>query len=257
MKIVYWVSLILALSLALIYLFQENYPHFMFFFSNAFPPVIAGAAVATSGFALRRYWEDLRSRLSRVWLFFTLGMVLWFLGELGWATYRLILNVEKPYPSIADVFWLSGYVPLFLALYIYVQIFKPAISRQMLRIAEAMVSILSIAIYSLLLPPIIEAAEDPVVLFVDLAYPTLDIPLFAMAILGLLIFTMSRLKGKIGTAWLLINSGILMNVVGDVLFSYATLLGTYWEMPAHPLELFFHWGYLLFLLAFYTHMKEL
>jgi len=229
----------------------------MYFFSNAFPPVIAGAAVVTSGFALRRYWEDLRSRLSRTWLLFTLGMVLWFLGELGWATYRLILNIEKPYPSIADVFWLSGYVPLFFALYIYVQTFKPAISRRMLRIAEVVVFILSIGIYSLLLPPTIEAEEDSVMLVVDLAYPTLDIPLFAMAILGLLIFTMSRLKGKMGTAWLLINAGILMNAVGDVLFSYTTLLGTYREIPAHPLELFFHWGYLLFLLAFYTHMKEL
>jgi hypothetical protein len=46
-----------------------------------------------------------------------------------------------------------------------------------------------------------------------------------------------------------------MDVVADLLFSYTTLNGTYHD--GHWLELFFHWGYILFALAFYTHRKEL
>jgi hypothetical protein len=46
-----------------------------------------------------------------------------------------------------------------------------------------------------------------------------------------------------------------MNVVGDMLFSYATSQKTYFN--GHPLDLFFYWGYIFFALAFYTHMKEL
>jgi len=184
-------------------------------------------------------------------------MVFWFLGELGWAFYTLVLNVEKPYPSVADAFWLIGYVPLFIALYVYVQTFKPAVSKRMLRIAGGMTLLASLVIIFALIPPIMAAAEDPLTEVVDLAYPALDVLLFAIALLGLLIFMVSRLNGKMETAWFLINAGIFMNVVGDVLFSYTTLTGTYWSPPAHPLELFFHGGYILFLLAFYTHMKEL
>jgi len=47
----------------------------------------------------------------------------------------------------------------------------------------------------------------------------------------------------------------LMNVVADSSFSYTTAQGTYYA--GHPLELFFHFGYLAFLLAFYLHTKEL
>jgi len=257
MRTASWLCFGLACGLALLYLFQGYYPGFMKFFSEAFPPVVSGAAVVGSFLALRKYWENLGSRLSRVWLSFTIGMIFWFLGELGWAFYTLVLNVEKPYPSVADAFWLIGYVPLFIALYVYVQTFKPAVSKHMLRIAGGATFLASLLIIFTLIPPIMAAAEDPLIGVVDLAYPTLDVLLFAIALLGLLIFTASKLKGKMETAWLLINAGIFMNVVGDVLFSYTTLTGTYWNLPAHPLELFFHGGYILFLLAFYTHMKEL
>jgi len=94
---------------------------------------------------------------------------------------------------------------------------------------------------------------DTTALVIGVAYPALDVVLFTEAILGLLIF----IEGKIGKAWLLINAGILMNVIADMLFSYTTAIGTYWKVPAHPLELYFHWGYILFILAFYTHVKEL
>jgi len=53
---------------------------------------------------------------------------MWFLGEAIWAGYTLILNVEIPYPSVADVFWLGGYVPFFVALYLYVKTFGSALS---------------------------------------------------------------------------------------------------------------------------------
>ena len=36
---------------------------------------------------------------------------LWFLGETGWGIYEIFLHVEVPYPSLADVFYLAGYLP--------------------------------------------------------------------------------------------------------------------------------------------------
>ena len=255
MRKAYWAGITVATALAIIYTLQGYYLELIFVFSNVFAPFIAGLAVAASFFALKRYWDTPSSRLSRVWLGFTLGMTLWFLGELGWATYVLVLGIEIPYPSIADVFWLSGYVPLFMALDLYIRLFRPALFKRMYFLAAVLVSILSGTLFIVLAPPILQAEEDVMTKIVSIAYPALDLILVSEAILGLLIFTMTKLKGRIGVAWLFINAGILMNVIADILFSYTTLQGTYYE--GHPLELFFHWGYILFALGFYTHMKEL
>jgi len=253
MRTAYLMSLVLSVSLALIYLFQENYTDFMYLFSNAFPPFIAGLAAGASGSALIKYWGNPSDKFSRVWLGFHLGMAFWFLGEVGWAVYTLVLRVEIPYPSIADVAWLIGYVPLFISIHLYISAFRFAISKAMYAIAAVAVSIGSFALFLFLVSPVLGATAEAEVttLMVDIAYPALDLALFSISILGLLIFA----KGKIALTWLLINGAILMNVVADILFSYTMLQDTYYN--GHFLELFFHWGYILFALAFYTHRKEI
>jgi len=253
MRTAYLMSLVLSVSLALIYLFQERYTDFMRLFSNAFPPFVAGVAAVMSGSALIKYWGNPGDKFSRIWIGFHLGMACWFLGEVGWAVYTLLLNVEIPYPSIADVAWLIGYAPLMAAVHWYIRAFRFAISKAMYALAAVAVSIGSFALFTFLLSPILAAAteEEIITVVVDIAYPALDLALFSLSILGLLIFA----KGRIALAWLLINGAILMNVIADMLFSYTTLQGTYYT--GHYLELFFAWGYILFALAFYAHKKEL
>jgi len=223
--------------------------------TNVLAPLIAGFAVLSATFALRRYWDNLWSRLSRIWLCFTLGMLFWFLGETTWAVYVVILNVETPYPSIADAFWLIGYIPLLIALDSYVRLFRPAFSKKLLITSIVIVFVGSVALFSVLAPPIIASENNILTLSISLAYPMLDLILLSGAILGLLIFTVTKLKSKMSRAWLLINAGILLNVVGDVLFAYTNSQNTYFS--GHPLDLLFYWGYIFFSLAFYTHMKEL
>jgi len=229
----------------------------MYTFSNIVSPFMASAAVFSSFFALWKYWESIGSRLSKIWLCFTVGMMLWFLGELGWAIYTMVLNIEIPYPSIADVFWLIGYVPLFIALLLYIDLIQPAISGKMFFMAAAFVAVASAVSFTLLMLPVLAGAseQDMITLGISLAYPGLDLILFLEAVLGLLVFTFTMLKGRVGRAWFFINFAILSNVVADGAFSYTTMDGTYYN--GHPLELLFHFGYLLFALAFYVHSKEL
>jgi hypothetical protein len=251
MLTIYKIALALMVGLALIYAFQSYYPEFMSFFSNAFSPVIAGVAVVVSGISLQKYWRKREERFSIIWLLFTIGLFFWFVGESVWMGYTLIWNVEVPYPSVADVFWIAGYIPFFFALYFYVKIFGAVLSKKMLAVALALTIILALAISFALITPVIGSEEDALTLAADFAYPLLDIVLLSISFLGLLIF----MKGKLGKSWLLINLGIFMNVCGDILFSYTTLQETYYS--GHFLELFYHFGYIFFLLAFYIHTKEL
>lgn len=257
LKNVYWLALIGAMCLTLFYYFQSYYTHLITVFSNAFPLFIAAAAVVTSGLALRNYWVNLESKFSKIWLGFSLGMSFWFISELSWAIYTLILDIKTPYPSVADVYRLVGYGFLFFAIFTYIELFRPAISKKIFATASILVLPTSAGIIPLLLLSISAKAStmNLTTLLVDLAYPLLDLALLALAMLGLLVFTITELKGKIGSVWLLINAGIIMNVFGDMLFSYTNLQNTYYS--GHPLELFFHLGHLFLLLSFYTHTKKL
>lgn len=256
LKMMYLLALLSALGLASIYIFFAH-SDFLASFSNLFRPVVAMVALLASGLALRNYWENLESTLSRIWLFFTLGMSFWFLSELSWAILTLAFNIPNPYPSIADLYRLIGYAAFFSALFVYIGIFHTVISGKIVALTTAVTLPTSAGI----IPSILLLARgktsiiNTTTLFVTVAYPLFDLLLFATAMLGLLAFTMTPLRGRVKGAWLLLNAGILMNVFGDLLLSYANLHGIYYE--GHPLELFFHVGYILFSLAFYIHTKEL
>jgi hypothetical protein len=252
MKAVYTISLLMSVGLTVFYLFQNLYVDFMYFFSNVLAPVFAGVAVATAAIALKKYWGKPTDKFSKIWLFLTLGMVCWFLGEAIWMVYALVLNVAVPYPSVADAVWLMGYLPLIFAILMYIRTFRFVVSRSILTAAAGTVLVGSLAILASLATPILASStQQDTTVAVDIAYPALDIIMFSLSTIGLLIFA----KGRMANAWLLMNGAILMNVVGDLLFSYTTLNGTYYN--GHHLELFFLWSYILFALAFYVHKKEL
>ncbi len=253
MKTPYVLSILLGLALTIIYIFQAKYPDFMYVFSNAFPPIIAGVAVVFASLALKRYWGRPDDKFSRIWLFFTLGMIFWFLGELGWAVYTLALNVVTPYPSIADAAWIIGYIPLFAAFHGYVRNFQFTISRKLFKASAVLIGLVCFFSFAYFVTPVFAdmVGKEALVIAFDIAYPVLDLGLLGYALLALLIF----MKGRIAFAWALISSAVFTDVLADMLFTYTTLQGTYYN--GHPLELSFHFGYILYALAFYVHIKEL
>lgn len=250
MLALYKITLVIAVVLTLVYAFQGYYLESISPLSNAVFPVVAGAAVFSSAFALRKYGPKLNKFLT-IWLCFTIGMMLWFLGELTWAIYFFLLNVEIPYPSIADFFWLGGYVPLLIALFVYSRLFASVLSKQKKALIATLIIILGALVSVALIVPLIGVEENLAALIIDLAYPLLDIALLSTALLGLTIFH----KGDLGKSWLWIILGIMLNAAGDMIFSYTTAQGTYYN--GHISELLFIYGYLFFMLAFYVHTKEL
>ncbi|MEM3618030.1 MAG: hypothetical protein QXK47_03020 [Candidatus Bathyarchaeia archaeon] len=247
---IYKAGLLITVSLILIYALQGFYPQFIGIFSNAFPLIVAGAAVVVSGLSLERYWRKAKGQFSIIWFYFTCGLLLWFIGETVWAGYTLILNIELPYPSIADVFWIAGYIPFFIALYLYVKLFGGTLTKKMLASSMGITAALTILVTSVLLTPVLTVEENLTAAVMDFAYPILDLSLFSVALLGLMIFW----KGRLGKSWLFINVAILMNACADILFSWTTAQEIYYS--GHVLDLLFDLAYLSFLMAFYVHTKE-
>jgi hypothetical protein len=250
MLAVYKASVILLAGLIVVYAFQGYYSGLIPLFSNSLLPIIAGTAVISSGFSLQKYWHKIRERFSTVWLCFTIGLFLWFVGEAVGAGYTLVWGVETPYPSIADVFWLSGCVPLFIALYLYVEIFRSVLSWKTVTASMGTTLGLGTFVFVGMMAPLAET-KDLVTMIADVTYAISDTTLLSVAILGLLIF----LRGNLGKSWALIGSGVLLNAWADVLSSYTKLQGTYYA--GHPIDLLYAVAYVFFLLAFYVHTKEL
>jgi hypothetical protein len=253
----YYLLALLSISGLTLFYFLAGRSDYQAFISCFIRPIVAGVAFLSSSLALRNYWRNLESQLSRIWLFFTVGMAFWFLSELSWAAMTLVLGLSNPFPSIANVYRLVGYGALFLSIFVYLGVFHDLISGRIVAFSAAVTLPTSAGIIPsiLLLTRGRVSAMNISSALVAVAYPLFDLLLFAQTMLCLLVFTVTRFKGRLKSAWLLLNAGILMNVFGDLLLSYTNLSEIYYV--GHPLELFFFAGYILFALAFYTHTKEL
>jgi hypothetical protein len=250
----YLAALLCSAALTIVYSIGQFDAKFILVFSNLVFPLVSGGAAVSCFSTFRKYSKPvtriLYDELSLAWSCFFLGMFLWFLGELIWAIYVLVLAIEVPYPSLADVSYLAGYIPLFLAFLLYLKTFRAAVTRRAL--ASTGLTDLAVVLASsyLLLMPIFSSGGNSLTLALGVAYPVMDLALFTLSFLGFSIF----FEGKLGDAWLLVSLGLILTAVADLLFSYTTLQGVYFE--GHPSELLYLWGYLALLLGFQVHARE-
>lgn len=78
------------------------------FFSSSY--IIIALLGGLFGFAQAKYWGGFKSLLGKTLNFLSLGLILTTLGSLTLTFYFYVLDQEPSYPSIAEVFYLSGIV---------------------------------------------------------------------------------------------------------------------------------------------------
>ena len=246
----YVLTLIVTVLIGALYYFGQWDPVFLYVAGNALPPILALTAVMMALLALKKSKLNWKDRYWVVWTSYAAGMSLWFLGELVWAIYALLLNVPVPYPSIADIFWLAGYPFFFWALFVQVWPFKEAFSRRSKILGPLSMLVIAAGILSVLLPSILATEESLPSIIIAVAYPVFDVFLLAVAVPVLLLFK----QGKFWKPIVFVILGIIMTLVGDLWFAFVTLTGSYFN--GHPLEVLFLWSYLAFALGFYMKLRQ-
>jgi hypothetical protein len=192
----------------------------------------------------------LRQRLRRVHIGFFLAILLWFVGEFTWLTYEVILGVKVPYPSVADVFYLAGYIPALVSIIGFMAIFRKLVTFRK-KVLSALVGLLIIGTTGvLLLHPLSISSSPTFVKAFDLAYPLLDAVLMALVMMRLIAFVGTSL----GRPWVWIFGGLLSYSFADIMFSWGTL--THWYYSGHPIELLWLYGYLVIALGFNRQRKQ-
>jgi len=236
---------------ALVYFFGQANHDFLFVASNIISPASALLPALYSLVLARRYETNLKDRFSRIWLYLTVGLFLWLLGEITWSVYSLVLSVSIPYPSIADLFWILGYVPIAAFMIGYVMPFKKAFSLARISIALGAALLVALVVFSVIVAPVLGLGEEPMTQFFDFAYPALDIFLLGLSIAGMLLF----LPGRLSRFWAWMNLGMIFMVIADLMFSYLSAQDLYYD--GHPLELFYFLGDMAIVLGLYHHQRSL
>lgn len=206
--------------------------------------VIVSGACAFLGWLTVRQW-GLKGKFGFVHSGLFLAVLLWFLGETTWSLYEIVLNVPIPYPSIADVFYLAGYFPAALGMVQFMSFFGRGMKRPRVLAAAGLGLIVVAVTFFLLIDRLAIAPTDILTKVFDVAYPSLDALLLALAVF--MIFTVEG--GSIARPWFWIALGMLLNAVADIAFSLGTLDG--WYFSGHPVELIWLWAYISIGVGFY------
>jgi hypothetical protein len=245
----YYVILVADLLLAAAYTLAQMRPSLPPLVSGVTLPVVSIAALVfailnTSAIGISR------NRNSIVWLSFTLGLVGWFLSELAWVLYPLILAAPTPTPSIADVFGIGAYGPVLFGLGLQAWPFGENFRTRPILVATLGAIAVGIAVFDALIPSILSMRGGGLSVLVDCTYATLDIVTLIISVPTLLVF-------RSGTWWrpfLVLSSGLVLALSGHLLTAWTDLNGSYY--PGHPLDLLFAWGFLSASLGFYLMWKK-
>ena len=186
--------------------------------------LIAPAAATVLLFLAARRSADRQTRLA--WGFLGLSTFLWFLGEAGWSFYELVLNMEVPYPSLADAACLAGYPFAFVGLFLFPRAPVDTIRRLKLTLDTliAMVALATLSWYFIIGELVISSSGESLLAnAVNVTYPLAD--------LGL-IFAVLVLIARPGPRYLnlplaLLIAGFAATAVADSLYLYAVDVSGY------------------------------
>jgi len=161
-----------------------------------------------------------------------------------------------PYPSIADIAYLSA--NLFLSYYLYSNLIslkkEGRLKTKYLIIVSIAVSIIpifftSIVIYS----SEINMVNDTVTYVTDLLYYILDIILLAPSIIILLNFNKNN---PFIFHWFSITLGITILVIGDLGYTYSTLISEEFIEATHSIwNIFYAIAYIFFVVGLFWYVK--
>src|SRR5690242_6139428 len=213
-------------------------------FTNLIFIPVPASVVILSGILTKR--NGLVGSHGKAWLVFTIFATLWFVAEQVWLVNELIYH-EKPFPSSADFFYLSGYPFYFIFSLLYIHPFKNAISKKM--ITTATIIAVAILIPNLYMTFYNSSDESEFAIILGAIYPIADAIVLIPAMIGVALF----FRGKVNFLWSLLLIGIIFEVVADTGFQYITLDDSYYT--GHPIDILFLWSYLLLSFGLYDHIK--
>ncbi len=160
----------------------------------------------------------------RQWAALAIGIGLWTVAELLWAFLSYTMD-EMPYPSIADAFWVPGYLMVLVSATLRYRALKIQWNS---RTAQALLGVFAaifVVVLVLVILPIFASggADSLLVLLLNVFYPAADL----LVLFGALLLALSFAGGKFSIPWTMLAAGLATLSLSDILFIYADWNGFY------------------------------
>ncbi len=182
------------------------------------------------------------------WRLLSLGLLAFLVGDLIYAYHELVLSIQTPLVSSADLFYLASAVLLVAAEAAFLRAYRksglPFDFKLSLGLGLAVAAV-SLALGAFFLRPVFHRAGDMGIgEWISFFYPVAD---FVQLSLAVVLFEITRkLKGgNVWQIWFSLVLGFLAVGVADLLYTYFTLLEGHEDLEA-PMNLAYLLGYVLF-----------
>jgi hypothetical protein len=167
------------------------------------------------------FFTDIKDFSKGMWGGFTLGALLWAMAEVVWFFYDAVLQIEIPYPSLADLLWLVAYIPFWVAIKSRYDKLHYSLNLRQRGALVIFIGCFLLLMFNFVLKPIITAFDPERIAesILNILYPLAD---FVTLILTcLMLFSIGR--GRfVAATWGLIALGLVCFSVSDLFYSYLT-----------------------------------
>jgi len=156
-----------------------------------------------------------------------------------WAYYNLILHIDIPYPSLADVFYLLFPLGVALGSLHLMEMAHVRITHQGIRDSSIVIITTYICVFFLFYQPDLSSNLPWQTVVFNLFYPLTDALLISLAFILIRV-----IRGSFLIPSLFLTMSLIVMSVGDMLFSYRNTHGLYWNGDISDV-LFLVSGYLM------------
>jgi hypothetical protein len=183
--------------------------------------MISTAAFIASLFTFKEL--GFASKEGKVWFFLMLGCFVSAVAEIIWTYYEILLRVN-PYPSLADIGYLSCYIFFIISFLMEYLIIKESLQKN-IAVFPVLATILlgAVMVYFVLIPIAVDPDYDLLSKIVGYSYLVGDM---LLVFLSLLIFFSFR-GAKISSSWLMIATALMLWGITDMVFTYVDWVGLY------------------------------
>ncbi len=229
-----WVLLIAAIGTEILSVFmymmaeEQAISDTVEFLTYTNTQIVIWAILCTVCFALTMSSFGLKSMPGKVWLFLTIGVASWAIGDLLYMYYQVIeqLPEELLFPTVADYFWTVGYLFVFVGILLQMRLASVKLTKKEVIIVNIIVAVSSVLSAFYVIWPVLEQDlllyEYTMEYWVfSLIYPVLDLVLIPLAI----VLALKYRGGEFSKAWLILAIGLVVTAIYDLLYTYFEILG--------------------------------
>jgi hypothetical protein len=172
--------------------------------------------------------------MSLIWGNMALGLILWAAGEFIWSSDQIWGGNSLPYPSMADILWILGYVPFILALGIRLRTLRIKPDKWWQFVVFAVYGLVFVIVLFFVIKPIYNDTSSATMFekIVNLIYPIGDLIVAFLATT----LVMVLIDGILFSSWGMIALGFLFVSVSDLLYAWSVWQGTYQVSPVQGFD---------------------